>query len=58
MFELGELVSYKGDTGTVTFCCAQSMSFLVHASEEHRSKDVRCCVYCYDFDKVEKLSEQ
>jgi len=56
MFKVGDIVTYKNDTGKVIFTCDLSLSILI-GDEFPKPNQTRVVVYNYDWDKVKYLSD-
>lgn len=56
MFNIGDIVEYKSDTGKVVFACELSISILIGDAEPYPAQ-TRIVVYSYDWDKVKLVSD-
>ena len=55
MFEVGDIVNYKNDTGKVIFACEHSISILI-GDELPKATQTRLVVYNHSWDQV-KLAQ-
>jgi len=56
MFNIGDLVEYKNNTGTVVFICEWSLSILL-GDEFPKQNQTRLVVYSCDYKNVKKLCD-
>ena len=56
MFEVGDTVSYKNDTGKVIFSCEQSISILI-GDVLPKATQTRLVVYNHSWDDVKLIGD-